>query len=149
MALKRRRYSKEFVHRKLVFKLRIFLVLFTIMLIISIYDISFSYITPAKALLAFFCGILLGYAVGSASNVIWHDEANKVMMKMDIISGVILILYILFAIFKRTIFQHWFSGNELSGFVISLSTGVMLGRFISVRKQVISVLKRKDRHERS
>ncbi|SKB30516.1 hypothetical protein [Daejeonella lutea] len=146
MALKRRRYSKEFVHRKLVFKLRIFLALFFIMLIISIYDVSFSYIAPGKALFAFLIGMVLGYIVGSAANVVWHEEANKVMMKMDIISGVILVLYLIFAIFKRTIFHYWFSGNELSGFVISLSAGIMLGRFVSVRKQIISVLKREDKH---
>ncbi len=147
MALKRRRYSKEFVHKKLVFRLRLFLALFSIMLIIGLYDISYSYITIAKATLAFFTGMVLGYVVGSASKVIWHEEANKVMVKMDIVSGVILVLYIIFAIFKRTIFQHWFNGNELSAFVISLSAGIMLGRFVSIRKQIIAVLKQQDKHK--
>ncbi len=146
MVLKRRTYSKEFVHKKLVFRLRIFLVLFIIMLVIGIYDVYSAYITITNALIAFSSGIVLGYVVGSASNVVWHQEANKVMMKMDIISGVILGLYIVFAIFKRTIFHHWFSGNELSAFVISLSAGIMLGRFSSVRKQIISVLRQQDKH---
>lgn len=148
MALKRRTYSKEFVHKKLVFKLRIFLLLFIVMLSIGICDVYSAYITITNALIAFSSGIVLGYVVGSASNVIWQEEVNKVVMKMDIVSGVILALYIIFAIFKRTIFHHWFSGNELSGFVISLSAGIMLGRFVSVRKQVIAVLKREDKHRR-
>ncbi|MEJ7692873.1 hypothetical protein [Daejeonella sp.] len=117
------------------------------MLIIGIYDVSSSYITIAKSLVAFSMGTVLGFVIGSAANIFWHEQANKVMMKMDIVSGVILGLYIIFAIFRRTIFQHWFSGNELSAFVILLSAGIMLGRFISVRKRVIGVLKHHEKHK--
>ncbi len=146
MALKRRTYSKEFVDKKIVFRLRMFLILFTVMLSIGIYDTSHSYITLTRALIAFIGGTGLGFVIGSASNVVWHEEASKVMMKMDIISGIVLGLYIIFAIFKRSIFHHWFSGNELSAFVLCLSAGIMLGRFISIRKQVIAVLKKQDKH---
>lgn len=123
-----------------------FLTLFSVMLIIGIYDVVNFYITLPKALFAFLTGVLLGIIVGSASKIVWHEEASKVMIKMDIFSGVILGLYIIFAIFKRTIFHYWFSGNELSAFVISLSAGIMLGRFLSVRKQVIMVLKKQNKH---
>lgn len=78
MALKRRTYSKKFVDKKIVFKLRLFLAIFSVMLIIGIYDISQSYITLTKALLAQLTGTALGFIVGSASNVAWHQEVNKV-----------------------------------------------------------------------
>ena len=87
MVLKRRTYSKEFVDRKIVFRLRLFLILFSIMLLIGIYDTSHSYISFSRALLALFAGIVLGFIVGSAANVKWHEDASKVIMKMDIVSG--------------------------------------------------------------
>ena len=59
--------------------------------------------------------------------------------------GIILALYILFAIFKTEIFKHWLSGNELSAFGLCLSAGIMLGRFLTVRKRVIAVLKQHDK----
>lgn len=146
MALKRRSYSKEFVDKKIVFRLRLFLFLFTLMLVIGIYDTSHSYITLTLALFALGIGLIIGFIVGSASNVKWNEEASKVIMKMDIVSGIILVLYIAFAIFKRKIFQHWLKGEELSAFVLCLTAGIMLGRFITIREKVVSVLKRQNKH---
>jgi hypothetical protein len=144
--MKRRTYSKEFVHKKIVFRLRIFLVMFTIMLITGIYDASLSYITISKAITSLGSGILLGWVVGSASNVKWYEEPGKVMMKMDIISGLVLFLYLAFTIFKRRIFHEWFKGEELSAVILCLTAGIMAGRFLSIRKQVINVLKKQDKY---
>lgn len=59
---------------------------------------------------------------------------------MDVLGIVILVGYILFAIFKKWIFGHWMEGAKLAGFTIWLSAGIMSGRLLSMRLMVINVL---------
>ena len=141
-----RKQRKQFVDKKLIFKLRLFIILFTGMLSISIYEALQSYISIGWAIAGFIAGAAIGLLIGWGANVIWHEEANKVITKMDILSGVILVVYIIFAILRRWIFRHWFSGNELSAFIFCLSSGVMMGRFLSIRRQVVKILKAQGKY---
>ena len=141
-----RKQRKQFVDKKLIFKLRLFIILFTGMLSISIYEAFQSYISFGWAIVGFIAGGAIGLLIGWGANVIWHEEANKVITKMDILSGVILVVYIIFAILRRWIFRHWFSGNELSAFIFCLSSGVMMGRFLSIRRQVVKILKAQGKY---
>ena len=82
--------------------------------------------------------------VGRAFNVVWHEETSKAISRIDLFGGVILGAYILFALFRRWLFEHWLHGHQLSAFVICFSSGIMLGRLITLRSRIIKVLKQND-----
>jgi hypothetical protein len=137
-------HRKKFVDKKLIFKLRIFAALFCIMIFIAIYDTARYYINPWEAIGTLLCGSVAGYFLGRAFNVIWDEEAGKAIRKMDVLNIAVIVLYLLFALSRRWIFHHWFTGNELSAFIICLSAGITLGRYLSLRRRIHKVLKQQE-----
>ena len=137
-------HRKKFVDKKLIFRLRLFIALFCIMIFIAIYDTARHDIAVWKAFSALLAGATLGYLIGRAYNVIWNEEAGKAMRKIDIINGIVIALYISFALSRKWIFHHWFTGKELSAFIICLSAGITLGRYLSLRRRIHKVLKQQQ-----
>jgi hypothetical protein len=138
----KRSERKKYVDKKLIVKLRVYAIIFLIMCAIGIYDLAMGNIEPLIFIGAVALGIALGFIIGRASNVVWHEETGRAIAKMDILGVIILLAYIVFAIFRRRIFGHWFAGQQLSAFVICFSAGIMLGRFLTLRKMIVRVLKR-------
>jgi hypothetical protein len=60
---------------------------------------------------------------------------------MDKFGVIILVGYIVFAVFRKKLFGHWLTGNQLSAFIIFLSAGIMLGRLLTLRGRLYKVLK--------
>jgi len=122
-------------------RLRIFALIFLIMCGLGIYHIAVDDLKATIALAAVVAGIAIGLFIGRIYNVVWHEETGQAISKMDAFGVSILICYILFAVFRKALFGHWFAGHQLSSFIICISAGVMLGRFLTLRKMIINVLK--------
>lgn len=133
--------SKEFVHKKLIFRLRKFAVLFVIMTGVIIYDIVAGVVPIPLAIAGIALGLIIGFTVGHLSNIIWHEETNKVIAKIDRDGIIILVIYIAFSISRRWMFGHWIHGPALSAFCFSIASGVTLGRLLSTRFQIKEILK--------
>lgn len=129
------------VDKKLLLRLRMFAVIFLVVLAIGIYDVVVGNLHILLALAACTGGLLIGLVVGRVYNVSWNEDAGKVMGKMDALGVAILIAYVAFAFFRKEILAHWLTGHQLSGFIIWLYTGLISGRFITLRRMVIKVLK--------
>jgi hypothetical protein len=132
---------KKFVDKKLIFRLRLFAIIFLIMTAIGIYDVVIGNLYVIVAFAALAGGIGIGLLVGRAMNVVWHEETNKAITKMDKFGVIILVSYVVFALFRKKLFAHWLTGHQLSAFVIFLSAGIMLGRLITLRGRLYRVLK--------
>ena len=136
-----RAHRRKFVDKKLLMRLRIFAVIFLIMAGIGLYDTIRGDLPAWLALASLLGGFGLGLLVGRAYNVVWHEKAGKAVSKMDVFGGLILVAYIVFAIFRKDIVGHWLAGHALSAFVIWLSGGIMLGRLVTLRGRILKVLK--------
>lgn len=137
----KKRLPKQHIDKKLIFRLRMFLLILTAMCGIVIYDVVTEAIGWLLVLTGIAVGVVLGYAVGYLSEVRWHEETSKVIGRMDKIGGVALVLYMLFSISRRWIFGHWIHGPALTAFSFSIVLGVMLGRFLSTRIKIVRILK--------
>lgn len=137
----RKRLPKQHIDKKLIFRLRMFLLILTAMCGIVIYDVVTEAIGWLLVLTGIAVDVVLGYAVGYLSEVRWHEETSKVIGRMDKIGGVALALYMLFSISRRWIFGHWIHGPALTAFSFSIVLGVMLGRFLSTRIKIVRILK--------
>jgi hypothetical protein len=136
-----RSQRRKYVDKKLLTKLRLFAFIFLIMASIGVYNVVEGNLSLLLALLALGGGILIGLLVGRANNIIWHEEDGKAIARMDAFGIFILVAYILFAIFRNKIFGHWLAGHELSSFIIWFSSGIMLGRLLTLRTMLIKVLR--------
>ena len=68
---------------------------------IGIYDVALGNLQLIYALAALAGGIALGLLVGRAMNVVWHEETNKAITKMDKFGIIILLCYIVFHISQK------------------------------------------------
>jgi hypothetical protein len=133
--------SKEFVDKKLIFRLRMFAVIFTIMIGIISYDVINGIIGILLALSGIAMGLIIGYIKGHLSNITWHPERNKVITQIDTIGIITLIIYLSFSLSKKWIFGHWIHGPALTAFSFSTVSGIMAGRVFSMRFQIKDILK--------
>jgi hypothetical protein len=142
MPLTSRKKVIKHVHRKLLFRLRRLLIIFLVVIIILVYEISHHYLALYIAMGGFILGIIIGLLVSRRMHhVSWDANLSQAVTRMDRIGIVILILYLLFSIFRHWIFSYWLQGTALSAFTLSVASGGMLGRFWTTRQQIRRILK--------
>ena len=140
---KTRDISRRHVNKKLTFKLRRLAVVFIVVIAIIFYNLIQGIIHPSLVLIGIVSGFIIGSIMGRFSNIYWHEETSKVISNWNRITVTILILYLAFAFSKNWIFGHWIHGPALSAFSISVASGVLTGRIISIRKQIRGILREK------
>ena len=138
---RRKRLPKQHIDRKLIFRLRMFLLILIVMFGIVVYDMVTEVIGWLLVLGGISVGVVIGYAVGYLSEVRWHEETSKVIARMDRLGGATLVLYLLFSLSRRWIFGHWIHGSALTAFSFSIVLGAMSGRFLITRKKIVRILK--------
>ena len=136
----RRAITRKHLDRKLIFRLRIFALVFMIMFGILAYDIfqnTISFVLAGGGLLL---GIVIGFIAGRMFVTKWHEQANKVVAQIDEVGVGVLILYVLFSVFRNRIFGHWLHGPTLTAFTFSIIGGVMLGRLLTTIRSIKNIL---------
>lgn len=132
--------SKKHVDTKLLRRLKILAIIVLIMTVVLVYDILTSHINILFIIIGLVVGIGIGIIVGRMFSIEWHVEDSKVISRLDLIGGIVLVIYIALSIFRSWIFAHWFTGAILSAFTISFVEGVMIGRILSLRFFIKKVL---------
>jgi hypothetical protein len=142
MPLSSRRDIRQFVHRKLLFRLRRLAIIFLIIAVIVVYEVLQNYLAAYLAAAGFAMGVAIGLLVARRMHTIsWDVETSKAITKMDRIGILILVLYLLFSIARHWIFSFWFHGSALGAFTLSIAAGGMLGRFYTTRQAIRKILK--------
>jgi hypothetical protein len=136
--------AKEFVEKKLIRRLKLFIVLLLLILCFIVYEIFKGYIEPAIVFGASLFGLMLGGTAVRRKRIYWNEETSQVIARMDRIGIFILVFYILFSVVRHLLFRYWFSGNMLTAFSLSFAAGAMLGRVLSMRAQIREILR--DKH---
>jgi hypothetical protein len=143
MPLSSRKEVSNFVHKKLLFRLRRLAIIFIIIFSILIIEISLNYISLLLASAGFIIGIVIGLIVSRRMHTIsWDAETNRAITKMDRVGIIILVIYLIFALSRHWIFAHWVHGYALTPFCMSVGAGGMLGRLYHTRKTVRGILKK-------
>lgn len=83
---------------------------------------------------------MIGILVSRMYRLSYDEEARQVAGRIDWVGGVILLLYIVFAIFRNRLFTPFVEASQLAGFFISLSAGTMFGRLVGTGRGIRRVL---------
>lgn len=137
------KHARQFVERKLAIRLRIFFVVFLLLLGTIVYEIADGYISFMKAFAAFFFGMIIGALFTRRKKIFWEEETSLVIARMDRIGIVLLVIYIPYIIFRHQWLTHWFYGHELTALSFALAAGTMAGRVMGMRTRIRRVLKHK------
>lgn len=142
MPLSSRKEVTRFVHRKLLFRLRRLTLFFIVIIGIIIYELVTYDVAAFIPVSGFVSGIIIGILINHRMHKIsWNAEASKAVTKMDQLGIIILVLYLLFSIFRTWIFSYWLHGYTLTVFSLSVAAGGILGRLYSTRQKIRQVLK--------
>lgn len=134
------KHYRDNVHKKLIIRQRIFLLITLILLIVSIVNISDGKINFLLAAGGFAAGTLIGAGLSRMFKIYWHPEQAKVISRLDALGILLLIIYIAVDIEKSWIFGHWLTGPTLSAFGLIFLTGLLLGRFLGTGFRINKIL---------
>ena len=126
------RSVRQHIDQKLVVRGRLYLALFAILTIVTIVNTLTNALNPLIPIGAILLGFLVGLAVGRMNHLSWDTEAAKVIGRIDLVGGIIVILYLAFELSRNWLFGHWLAGPALTTFTLALTTGVMLGRVVAM-----------------
>lgn len=131
---------KKHLDVKLARRIRFLTIILCVMTAVLFYNVYISHIR----FLLVFAGMSLGGAVGFLAGRMfllkWHEQESKIISKIDILGGVVLVVYVAVSILRSWIFAHWFRGLILTSFTFSFVEGAMIGRLLSMRFVIQKIL---------
>ncbi len=121
-------------------RLSVFFIITSILFLVVFYDIFEGQISTLLACAGFAFGVIIGLLAGRMFVIFWHPETEKVVSRLDKIGVVILVLYISLEVGRKWVFGHWLHGAELNAFGLSILTGLLLGRLLSMAMKIKKIL---------
>ena len=131
---------RKHIDTKLRNRLRIYFLISVILLGVVIFEIVTGVVGLAYAILGIVIGMLLGFVSARMFHLSWDHDAKKIVSRLDLFGGVILVLYIIFAIFRSRLIGYFIHGPAVGGVSISIVTGIMIGRVIGTRGRIRQIL---------
>jgi len=135
--------AKKYVERKLLRRLRLFFLIFFLLGGAIVYEINWQHIHWSVCVGAMMIGLMIGAAFVRRKKIFWQEETSTVIAKMDRVGIYVLVVYVIFIGVRHYFMHHWFKGNELTAFSLSVTAGTMVGRLLSIRSEIRQILKDK------
>ncbi len=136
----RRKHSKH-LDKKLRFRLRIYFVISIILIGVVLFEILTERVSIMLASAGLVIGLIAGVVAARMFLLSWDKDAKRVISKLDIVGGVILALYIIFAIYRGRIIGHYVQRSFVTGTSLSVVTGIMIGRVFGTGQKIASILR--------
>lgn len=144
MPKKSHHHHVQHIDKKLTFRLRIYFLISLILIGVTIYEIVSGVVPVLFALIGIGIGIFLGIITARMFHLSWSHDAKKIVSQLDIFGGVILVLYIIFAIFRSRLIGYFIHGTAIGGVSMAIVTGIMIGRVLGTRGRIIQILKEQN-----
>ena len=72
--------------------------------------------------------------------ITWNAETSKVVSRLDRMGAMLLVLYVGVEMGRTWLFGYWLQGAQLSAFGLVFVAGLLLGRFLTMRQNIMKVL---------
>ncbi|MFH0836516.1 MAG: hypothetical protein V1870_00125 [Candidatus Aenigmatarchaeota archaeon] len=136
----KRNQRKQFIDKGLLRRFRIYMVFLFIFLAVIVYDIFTNVIGLPLLVVGIAIGIAVGFFVGRMFDIRWHEENSKVISRMDKIGVVIIVVYLIFAVFRNQIFSLWIAGPTAGAFGFCFIAGMFIGRIWRMHIVISNIL---------
>jgi len=141
----KRKIAKQHVGQRLGTRLRIFSIIITVIVGIGAYNVLSNQISASLAVGGLVLGIPLGFVVGRMYKIFWHTDTQKVVSTMDKLGIFFLAAYIIIDLSRKWFFSHWLQGAQLNAFTLVFLAGLMLGRLLTIIRNIKKVLREEDK----
>jgi hypothetical protein len=133
--------TTKHLDNRLRLRLRLYFLISLILICVVLYEIISGVVPLSFAFFGVVFGILLGIVTARMFHLSWNKDVKKIVSRLDMMGGVILVLYIIFAVFRGRIIGHFIHGSAVGGVSVALVTGIMLGRVLGTRGRIMQILK--------
>ncbi len=133
-------HSSPYVPTRLRWQLAIYIALALIFCGLSAYHTIMNDIGLACALIGFLCGGLAGIAFSRILHISWDHGARQVIARFDAAGLVILVVYLLFEIFRTQLVSLVLRGPSVIIASFAVLAGIMIGRVIGMRGKIREIL---------
>ena len=132
--------AKNHIDKKIGIKLWIYWIVFFVSLVLSAVHYVNGHISFYFPLGGFITGFVIGRLVSRTHKVGWNEDRKMIDLKLDAFGAVILLLYILFVIFKNVIIEDIVHFHHISSISMAVLSGTMLGHALALRIKIKKVL---------
>lgn len=132
------------LHKYLRLRLGIYLAVAVLVAAFVVYNSIRNTVPGIYAVIGVVIGIGIGFIASRIHKISWDVQASKVIARIDAFGFVVLVLYILFEIFREKIVGRFVEDGEVTVTSFSILAGLMYGRVLGIRGNVVRVLEEKD-----
>ena len=142
MPKKKKRYRfRKHVDRRLRISLQIYLLIAVALITVACYEVGNRNISGISAASIAGVSMISGVIASRVFRISWDKDLRKVISRLDWFGGAVLVLYILFSIFREQIIKNFVSADSVTAGTITFFAGLMIGRVIGTGQKIRYVLK--------
>lgn len=135
--------NKHYHHldKRLQFRLRLYFLISLILLGVLIFNIARGALRFDYGLLGLAAGIVVGIVTSRMFHISWNKDTKKIVSRLDAFGIGVLILYIVFEVFREKIVGYFTHDFEVATVGFAVLAGSMFGRILGTRGKIIEILK--------
>lgn len=131
---------KQYLDKRLITRLRIYVIVMIVMLIVIVLEVIQSTFTIPMTIGGMLIGLGVGTLVSRMYRLSWDEGTSNVIGQIDWIGAVILVCYLIFVFTRAHYLGYWVQGAPLLGIIFSITAGTMLGRVLSTEHGIHKIL---------
>jgi uncharacterized membrane protein YraQ (UPF0718 family) len=133
-------HHQEFVTKGLRTRLTIYFVLSLILVGIATYHVVVDKVGFIYPIVTFIIGNIAGFLFARILKIRWDNTEKKVTFSFDVLSILLLLMYVLIEIFRTRIVGYFITGPWIIALSFALFAGIMHGRVLGTRRKVRELL---------
>lgn len=125
------------VDRPIRIRVRIYALIFVVLAVIVVVEavgLGVRSVLPVLACLA--GGLLVGGVASRMFRISWDAVSGRVIGRLDVVGGVVLVGYVLFSVFRTRLVGLWLEGDVAGVAGLAALAGVMAGQVLGTRRGV-------------
>jgi hypothetical protein len=134
--------AREHIDRPIRIRVRIYSLIFLVVAVIVVVETVGQGLRAVLPVLACAAGgLLVGIGASRMFHLSWDAVSKRVIGRLDVAGVVILVLYVLFSIFRTRIIDTWLDGPVVGVAGLAALAGVMAGQVVGTRRGLIRVFR--------
>lgn len=139
-----RTHARKHINPKLRRNLRLFLLISVVLVIVVIVESIRFHAVIWQVVLGLLVGIILGSLFARMYKISWDKDAQHVTSRIDLYGVGVLLLYVVFELFRDTIVHVFTHSESVPAISLALLAGTMYGRVIGSGRVIMKILKEQE-----
>ncbi len=141
---KSRETFKKHVDKKLSSRMKMYFFISLVMIGIVVYELVITDINPLIVVGMFLGSIGFGFLMSRMFHISWNADEQVVSSRIDKFGGFVLAIYLVFSLARHFFLESYVKHSWITIITFTTISGVMVGRFLGMRRKIFSVIKEQE-----